>query len=415
MSVTDSTPNFRARAAALGLEGTVLDLVIASGVDTLAKYAFCSAYVPGQPDEAPFKVAVKDMLKQEATVGELAVLRRLSHEAYSMTAAELRQSVDRSEDAPAKKLAQPERADRLKRQQARLPGLKIEGTLEPADRLVDLLVQQYEENRVAHVELSRCISKEQEVLSATSKEDRHLTIDSSGTVRIKGKDVKLEADVSSDLLLTYALTRRGLACEQANLLAFSNHDAWAERLMRARLEPPPPGYSPISQSQIITADRKLWVKLAEMTRSGIQTTAAGRPLDLVWDKACDHPDVLHLLAAATVPVFKGGKGDGKSEGKGGFRFRESPYGKGEKGNKGSGKKGGGANFVPRALEGGVGCTPQGHCLCFGFNLGTCRERVERQRCSKGLHLCCYPGCFRAHPFTDCPKRAAAMAKAAPRE
>ena len=88
--------------------------------------------------------------------------------------------MDRSEDAPAKKLAQPERADRLKRQQARLPGLKIEGTLEPADRLVDLLVQQYEENRVAHVELSRCISKEQEVLSTTSKEDRRLTIDSSG-------------------------------------------------------------------------------------------------------------------------------------------------------------------------------------------------------------------------------------------
>ena len=341
MSVTDSTPNFRARAAAVGLEGTVLDLVIASGVDTLAKYAFCSAYVPGQPDEAPFKVAVRDMLKREATVGELAVLRRLLHEAYSMTAAELRQSVDRSEDAPAKKLAQPERADRLKRQQARLPGLKIEGTLEPADRLVDLLVQQYEENRVAHVELSR-ISKEQEVLSATSKEDRRLTIDSSGAVRIKGKDVKLEADVSSDLLLKYALACRGLACEQANLLAFRNHGAWAERLMRARLEPPPPGYYPISQSQIIMADRKLWVKLADMTCSGIQTTAAGRPLDLVWDQACERPDVLRLLqplpAAATVPVFKGGKGDRKSEGKGGFRFRESPYGKGEKGNKGSGKK-----------------------------------------------------------------------------
>ena len=77
--------------------------------------------MPGQPDDAPFKVAVMDMLKPDATVGELAVLTRLLHEAYSMTAAELRQSVDRSEDAPAKKLAQPERADRLKRQHARLP------------------------------------------------------------------------------------------------------------------------------------------------------------------------------------------------------------------------------------------------------------------------------------------------------
>ena len=72
------------------------------------------------------------MLKRDATVGELAVMRRLLHEAYSMASAELRQSVERSEDAPTKKLAQPERADRLAKQQARLAGLKIEGALEPA-------------------------------------------------------------------------------------------------------------------------------------------------------------------------------------------------------------------------------------------------------------------------------------------
>ena len=64
--------------------------------------------------------------------------------------------MDRSEDASAKKLAQPERADRLKRQQTRVPGLKIEGILDSADRMVDLLLQQYEESRVAREQGGAC-------------------------------------------------------------------------------------------------------------------------------------------------------------------------------------------------------------------------------------------------------------------
>ena len=112
-----------------------------------------------------------------------------------------------------------------------------------------MIVARHEENRVLRVELSRCISKEQEiqeVLSATAKEDRHLTIDSAGTVKIKGKEAQLNADLSSDLLVRYALTRRGFAFEQANFLAFAEHDARTARLTRARIEPPPPGHAPLS-------------------------------------------------------------------------------------------------------------------------------------------------------------------------
>ena len=91
MSVTASTPNFKVRATSLGLAGEVMDLIVDAGVVTLAKFAFSSSYIPGQADEAPFLKATKDMLKRDATVGELAVLRRLLHEAYSMASAELRQ------------------------------------------------------------------------------------------------------------------------------------------------------------------------------------------------------------------------------------------------------------------------------------------------------------------------------------
>ena len=47
--------------------------------------------------------------------------------------------------------------------------------------------------------------------------------------------------------------------------------------------------------QIINADRKLFVKLAEGIRSGVQTTGTGRPLDAIFKATMDHPDVLHLL------------------------------------------------------------------------------------------------------------------------
>ena len=263
MSLTDSEPNFRARAAALGLTDDVVEALCTNGVNTLAKYAFSSAYVPGNSDEAPFVSAMTTALGADPTLGQLASLRRLFHEAYSLTAAELKHSVERVEDMPVKKLAQPERADRLKRQQSKLKGIRIEGKLEPSDRLVDLAVSLYEENRLQHVELSRCTSKEQEVLNSSQREDKHVAIDASGAVRIRDKEHKMEADLSSDMFVRLALMRRGLAFDQANLLDYLEHDRWVEKMFDCRVASQPDGYSKISMQQIINADRKLFVKLAE--------------------------------------------------------------------------------------------------------------------------------------------------------
>ena len=123
MSLTDSVANFQASALKLGLDPTVLKLVTDGGVDTIAKYAFVSSFVPGGSDERPFVDALKALLKRDPTVGELAVLRRLHVECYSLTAAELKQQVERTADAPAKQLAAPDRADRLAKQKLRYPGL----------------------------------------------------------------------------------------------------------------------------------------------------------------------------------------------------------------------------------------------------------------------------------------------------
>ena len=172
-----------------------------------------------------------------------------------MSGAELKQAVEeRSEDMPTKRLALPERTHRYEDQKRRLI----------ADRFVDLTVSQYEENRIHHIELARCISKEQEILASGSKDDKKLVID------------------ASDNVLRNAFTRRALAYDQANIVGFANANAWTEELLQVRLETPPPGYEKVSLQQIIQADRKLWVKLADVTRDGIQVQSFGRPVDKIF-------------------------------------------------------------------------------------------------------------------------------------
>ena len=393
MAVTDSTPNFLARCNALGLSETVQDSLTAAGLDTISKFAFSSSYVPGQQDEQPFSQAMALALGRAPNVGEMASLRRLLHESYSMTAAELKQSVERTDDQSLKKLAQPERADRLSKQQDRLKGIRIRGNYEPADRLVDLCVNLYEENRLAYIEPSACISKAQEVVSK-SKEDRHISV-VDGNLRIKNAPGKIEAELGTDLLLRYALTRRGLALDQANLVDYELHEAWVERLMEIRHTAPPANYAAVTHQQLLNADRKLFVKLAELTRSGVQLEATGRPLDNCWNEATEHPDVAHLLQPMPAPAVRV-KPDND-------RFH--PYQEDPKDRKGKGKsKGKGINSLPNALrEHGVAVTPQGHALCFGYSLKNCRLQVSRNRWAKGLHLCCYKGCFKNHAYLDCPK------------
>ena len=265
MSVTDSEPNFR---------------------DAISKYAFSSSYVPGAPDEQP---------GGPPSLGVMAMLRRLLHESFAMTSAELKASVERVEDAPIRKWAQPERADRLQRQKARLVGLRIEGRLEPSDRLVDAAVAMYEENRVSYLELSKCTSKDQEVLNSSLKEDRHMTIDHHGVVRLKDKEMKDDVNISTDMFLRLVLMRRGLALEQANILDYLIHDRWVERIFDVRSAEQPEGYAQVSQQQVISADKKLFIKLAEFTRSGIQLQPSGRPADTAFVRAMEHPDVWPVI------------------------------------------------------------------------------------------------------------------------
>ena len=99
--------------------------------ESLSRFVFSSAYVPGQPDESAFVAALKRIMSRDPEVAELAILRRLLHESYALSALALKQIAEQTEDGPALKLSQPERAERLQKQQSRITGLQIQGVYNP--------------------------------------------------------------------------------------------------------------------------------------------------------------------------------------------------------------------------------------------------------------------------------------------
>ena len=154
--------------------------------------------------------------------------------------------------------------------------------------------------KVAYVELSKCTSKEQEVLAPSAKEDRMLTVDSAGSAKLKGPQAKVEADLTSDLLICYALTRRGLAGEQA-----------VERLMKSKPKRPV-GYARISHKQV-KADRRLW-QLSQLDQASkrprlvIRWTQSGtRLVPTTRAPCCSLCQRLHRqqLACSVMPLRPG--------------------------------------------------------------------------------------------------------------
>eukprot|EP00439_Symbiodinium_sp_Y106_P001289 s9557_g1.t1 len=141
MAITESKANFASRATALGLDEAVLSKFVGSGIDCMSKYAFLSSFVPGNTDEKPFTDAVVKVLGRDPSIAELSVLHRLLHESYNLTVSELQVQVERTDDSAPRKLAAPDRADRLQRQQLRLSGLNIHGPMLPGHAVIDKCVK----------------------------------------------------------------------------------------------------------------------------------------------------------------------------------------------------------------------------------------------------------------------------------
>jgi len=193
--------------------------------------------------------------------------------------------------------------------------------------------------------------------------------------------------------------------DQANLLEFRTHQLWVDRVLKVRLQAPLAGYTRTSFRQVLEADKKLFEELANATRPGVQAIVNGTPLDLVFEDCMNKPEVVHLLQPLT-----GKSTEYKSKEKPAPN-RPSPYKPQKPWKKAKAKarcreRTKGSPKMPLVLLNG-GCraiTNAGDAICYGFDLGTCTNKVNAGRCDRGYHVCALPKCGKHHAYVNCPTK-----------
>ena len=287
MSFSDSEAVFFQRCREIGFEDEAIDNMKNQQLTTMSRFAFACNYSPAGTDEAPLVNLAKEVYGKDPSTVEMAFIRRIFNEAYVNVASDIKSKAESTDETPIRKLAPAERSERLKQQQQRLRGINISGPLEPGDSLIDKCISIYESDRIQYVSWESAVSREHELLTGL-KRDTQLTFDGSGTLKLQKANQVEPCNTSSEIQVKYALTRRALAFEQANLVKFSLMEAWSEKMMQCRLEEPSSGFARTTMKQLEQADRKLFVVLGEHTREGIKANTAGRPIDLILKNACSH-------------------------------------------------------------------------------------------------------------------------------
>jgi hypothetical protein len=357
-------------------------------------------------------------------MGELALLRRLFVECHTLSMSDLKNRVERGDDAQPRRVLFAERVERAEAQKARLPGFQLEGELEPSHCLLDEVEQQREDGHLKHITVDRCGSRQQEL--AGLKRDPKIKLDlKDGSIRISTQDHKVDADVSSDLRIRNAFTRRSLAYDQSALMTFGPQMEWVDHLFSLMHQPALDNFQVITMAQCMNADRRLFEIMAENTKKSIKADLAGiRPLDEAMKNFRNDARVNFLL----LPL-PGGAKDKKPQGEGKEKDKpwwvkqkeekqkvkqdewkkKDPKGKGkgkEKGKNGKGAKSSGAKTGPAScpdeLKGMVQADDEGNFLCWNFNLSCgCPHAKPGARCRRGRHICCKPGCGGNHSLQQC--------------
>ena len=409
----DSQAVFAEAATRVGFGPTHLAQLLAAELDTLAKLAFSCAFTPGAADDRPLQDLQQAVFGAAGPVspGVAAMFRRLHFEAFAIASADLRVRLDPSPDQAPRRLPTAERAVRQARQQQQLQGMTLTGELEPAHCLVDSACQALEDGVLGYIPWEQCLTRTQELLGV--RRDAALRVDGQGGLRLVPGSIAATASLATDLGVYQALTRRGLAYDLACVMSYSTHDFWVQKLFRHLQAPAPPGYAPTSMAQLQRADRALFERVGEQTRSGIRADATGQlPVDVGFMLTMQEADIsFHLLplplrsAPAKVPAARQPAHPQQQQAQQQQPAAKAP-GTGGKNSKG---KGSGqpppANQPTKKLKTNYNGHPNklnGNPICYGFNNPPgCQGQVTGGKCSRGLHVCmsCHST---SHGFAACP-------------
>lgn len=383
MSLADSEAAFELHCAKLIPDGSMHILLVAQGIRSLSGLAFSIGTPQAPPSDEQFKdFATRLNGGTDMNFGTQAALRRLHFEASAVVMAELKSKATDSSGDAARKLPIAEKAARLRDQEARLPGVRIRGELQPSYTLVDLIAQIKETNNVVWIAPSKCSKRDAEVQSSMKEKPVTLALEQQ-MVKLTSAEEQIAVDTSTDLQLQWALQRRGLAFDQCMLIHFAEHEIWVQQLLSQLTKDPPSGFSRITTGQVIRADRELFTLMAQELEGSLQPDAAGNfPMEKKLKELRTDPRVtMHLLpvakgapketekspAAASTPKPAVGNPRPKKQAKTSNRAK---------------------TMCPTELKDYAQKDNNGNAICWAYNLKNgCKLEVKNGRCKKGVHCC----------------------------
>ena len=187
-----------------------------------------------------------------------------------------------------------------------------------------------------------------------------------------------------------------------NLASYEVMKKWTDRMFAIYAQPAAPGFQKVSQAQLLRADRQAFVRMSETFSGSLKTLpAVGKPLDPMITSLETDVSVTYFMlpmpahSSSSGTQAESNKVDKKrSDTSNADKTQPSKFQKGAKGkSKGKSKK---REPMPSSLKGMHSRTPQGDQICFGYNLGTCKQGSGCTR----KHVCSVPGCYKSHPQTE---------------
>ena len=404
-SLVESTHHFDERCKEVGLTAPTRRSLAALGLTTLSKLAY-SVGQPGQPIAGPEWEAFVASHFSDIALGEQAGLRRLVFESQTLLLSDLREQVTRPEHWAQRPIPPAERQKSMNAVRASVPGVLIEGPLEPAHCLLESACRMEREGQVRYIAPSKCATRLQEIQEGRSSSATKVIEVDAGKLAAKEEKELADSPCGSAILVQEALRRRGVALQFAGVCTFLQHEKYLLKLFAHMAREPPAGCQRTSVHQLVLADQAVWARLVEDDVSPKRDASGDYPVGAALLPTLMSYEVTIILLARPIAQAEGRKRHPSGPSRPNAQKFLKTTQKGAEG-KGSGKtaKGKGATPFQRIPEGirslGVtGLTPDGKRICFDKNL---EQGCAADPCPKGVHVCAK--CFSPdHTLQNCPKR-----------
>ena len=305
---TQSQSVFDKRIQDFGLE-TYKANMHAKGWKTVGAFATCCGFNPDKVEETDFKEhIVKKMIPSwnglDDEPAHVNNFRQLFFDCLQANMAETRARHDPRAESTGFKIPRQDRLDRRKALQNHLKDTVpeiMDPEMDPAWGPEDELVAMYSVDLLGeYMGPDQFPTRRQEKL-LKAKKPKNQAAGAHLWKMITGEEVedeeKLYADTSEFHLLEQAFKRRGILLHTSGLMGYMKHEEWRRHLWKAmKQETIYAGEAAPGVADVLRADKRIWLLLAEKTLDGgIQLKAGKLPLEEALPEILKKTEVDRLL------------------------------------------------------------------------------------------------------------------------